>query len=259
MLAFGKLKKVIESIISKLYVDDCNCINCDKEIPKGSKYGLCDECRNKLPFNNGNICKRCGRPVDNEAFYCLECQNYAKTFEIARSPMRYESDVTRMILNYKFHNKRYLAKYFAEAMYDTYIKYNYDCDSIISVPLSLERRKERGYNQAGKLAENLAEKLNLPLLENVCIKTLNNARQSELSASDRRKNVIGAYKIVDKSAVKGRKILLVDDVLTTGSTTSEVARKLYNAGAKSVKVLTYAVAVEKVQMEEYTENNYLTF
>lgn len=254
-----KVKKLFKKFIQILYVDDCNCINCDKEIPKGSKYGLCTECLAKLSFNNGNICRRCGRPVDNEAFYCLECQNHPKSFEMARSPMRYKDDVSRLLLNYKFHNKKYLAKYFAEPMCDCYLKYGYDCDLIIPVPLSGERKKERGYNQAELMAESVAKTLGIPLVTNACVKILNNPRQSELSARARHENVIGAYKITDKSVVKGKKVLLIDDVLTTGSTTSEVARKLYIAGAESVKVLTYAVALEKIQMEEYDENSYLTF
>lgn len=253
------LKKIIAKLVDLLYVDDCNCINCDREIPKGSKFGLCEECTAKFTFNNGNICRKCGRPVDNEAYYCLECQNHPKMFELARSPMRYEDNVSRLMLNYKFHNKKYLAKYFAEAMYDCYIKYGFKCDLIIPVPLSAERKRERGYNQAEKLAERLSELLKITINSKVCVKIINNPKQTELNAKARRANVIGAYKITDRNSVKGKSILLVDDVLTTGSTTSEIARKLYNAGAKSVKVLTYAVALEKIQMEEYTENNYLTF
>lgn len=238
-----------DALLSAIFPDDCNCIVCDKEIAKGSKYGLCEDCYKKIKFNNGRICIRCGAPVGNEASYCLECQNHIKHFDFARSSLVYERDAQRLILNMKFHNYRWLAKYFAEMMYDTYVENHLDAEVIVPVPISAERHKERGYNQAELIAKYLARKLELPLVTDAVIKIKDNKRQAKLSVRQRRENVVGAYKLENRSAVKGFRVLLVDDILTTGSTMSEVSRKLKIAGATSVYGLVIASPHYKVPCE----------
>lgn len=234
---FDKIRIIIANA---LYPDDCNCIVCDREIPKGSKYCLCEECMQTFSFNNGRICVRCGSPMDNEACYCLECQNYPKEFDFSRSSLVYEKDVQRLLLDVKFHNNRWIEKFFAEMLYDTYMENHLDADVIIPVPISKEREKERGYNQSYLLAKPLAQMLNLPLLTDVIIKTKDNKRQSSLTAKERRENVLGVYQLLDSKQVKGKKVLVVDDILTTGSTLSEISHKLKSAGAAAVYGLVVA-------------------
>ncbi len=234
---FDKIKIVLAGSI---YPDNCRCIVCDKEIIKGSKYTMCDECYKTFPFNNGQICVHCGCPLDNEACYCLECQNYTKNFDFARSSLKYEGEAQRLILNMKFRNNRWLAKYFAEMLFDTYMENNLDAEVILPVPISYEREKSRGYNQSYLLAKSLAEKLNLPLVTDAVIKVKDNKQQAVLSLKERRENVIGAYELRNRKAVKGKKVLLVDDILTTGSTMSEVSRRLKIAGAIAVYGLVVA-------------------
>lgn len=249
---FANLK---DCILEGIFPDDCNCILCDKEIAKGSKYGLCEDCYNKMPFNNGRICVRCGAPMDNEASYCLECQNHIKHFDFARSSLVYEGDAQKLILNMKFHNCRWLAKYFAQMMFDTYTENHLDAELIIPVPISAQRFKERGYNQSELIAKELAKKLGLPMATNVVAKIKDNKRQANLSGRDRRENVVGAYKIENRSIVKGLRILLVDDILTTGSTLSEVSRKLKIAGASAVYGLVIASPHYKVPSENDNNSN----
>ena len=108
------------------------------------------------------------------------------------------------------------------------------------MPLSEKRKKKRGYNQSELLAEEISGQLKLPLLTGALEKIRDNKAQAKLRVNEREENVRGAYVVKDKAAVKGKRILVVDDVITTGATASEVAHMLYKAKARSVKVLTYA-------------------
>lgn len=244
---FKKIKKVFEKAV---YPDDCKCIVCEKEIPKGSKYCMCEDCKKTFPFNNGRICVKCGSPVDNEASYCLECQNNTKHFDFARSSLVYENDAKRLVLNMKFGNNRWIEKYFAEMLFDTYNENLLDAEVIVAVPLSYKREKQRGYNQSLLLAKSLAEKLNLPLAEDVVIKVVDNQQQSSLPARERHTNVQGVYKLQNSSVVKDKKVLVVDDILTTGSTLSEISRLLKKVGAKVVYGLVVASPHYKVPTEQ---------
>ncbi len=246
-LVFGKIGAVISKAV---YPDDCNCIVCEKEIPKGSKYCLCEQCLKTFPFNNGRICVKCGSPVGNEANYCIDCQNNTKHFDFVRSSLVYEKEAQRIVLDMKFNNNRWIEKHFAEMLFDTYNQNHLDAEIVIPVPLSYKREKQRGYNQALLLAKSLAEKLKLPLADDVVLKVVDNKQQSSLSARERRENVKGVYNLQNASIVKGKKVLLVDDILTTGSTLSEISRLLKKAGASAVYGLVVASPHYKVPAEQ---------
>jgi ComF family protein len=115
-------------------------------------------------------------------------------------------------------------------------------DRIIPVPLSPQKEKERGFNQALLLAKELAAKKNLEIIRRGLIKVKTTPSQTSLEASDRRKNLQGAYKVIRDREIKDRIILLVDDVYTTGSTLQECSKALVGAGASEVRALTVAQA-----------------
>lgn len=249
----GKLKLLYDRIkiilAGAVFPDDCRCIVCDKEIPKGSKYCMCEDCTRDFPFNNGRICVRCGVPVGTEACYCLECQNHNKNFDFVRSSLKYEGVAKRLLIQFKFYGKRWLAKYFGEMLTETYLQNVIDAQVIVPVPISYEREKSRGYNQSMLLAKALSRKLGLPIVSDVLIKIKDNRQQSALSISERRENVVGTYGIFNRDRVKGKKVLVVDDILTTGSTISEVARQLKIAGATNVYGLVVASPKYILQIE----------
>lgn len=225
---------------SLLYVDRCVCVGCGAELPQSVRGGLCSECLSRSIALGSDICAKCGRIVANEADYCDTCINRDRHFEKARSCFVYDGVPKKLIYGLKFGGKRYLAPFLAESMTDRYLDENYDCDCVIAVPLSEKRKKKRGYNQSELLAEEISGQLKLPLLTGALEKIRDNKAQAKLRVNEREENVRGAYEVKDKAAVKGKRILVVDDVITTGATASEVAHMLYKAKARSVKVLTYA-------------------
>ena len=155
---------------------------------------------------------------------------------------RYEGQIRKIIIDYKFNEKSYI--------YETFVNFllknkkifenikNYD--TIIPVPISKKRQKERGYNQSLLIARKIAEKTNLELMNNCLIKTKNIIEQSKLNKEDRAQNIYGVYELKNKQLVENKKILLIDDIYTTGSTVNECSRMLRIANPAKIGVLVLA-------------------
>lgn len=247
----SKLYCVIDKF-KLLFVDSASCIVCDDEISGENQYGLCDKCFKKLEFIGDKCCIRCGKPSDNEAKYCLLCQNETRYFDMARSAVKYKGDIQRLILEYKFHNKRYLGKYLAKFIEHVVEEYNIKYDIVVPIPLSKAREKERKYNQVTEMLRHTK----LSPVVDALTKTRDNERQSLMAGKERRDNVHGVYAVTDKAAVKGKRILLVDDIITTGATVNEASRVLMVAGAKSVTAISVAHAEYRLKGDEKSATGY---
>lgn len=247
----NKLFRVLDKF-KLLFVDNASCIVCDDEISGENQYGLCDKCFKKIEFIGNKCCIRCGKPSENEAKYCLLCQNETRYFDMARSAVKYNGDIQRLILEYKFHNKRYLAKYLAKFIEYSVEEYNIKYDIVVPIPLSKSREKERKYNQVSEMLRHTK----LSPVVDALTKTKDNERQSLMAGRERRDNVHGVYAVTDKAAVKGKRILLVDDIITTGATVNEASRVLTVAGAKSVTAVSVAHAEYRLKGDEKTTTGY---
>ena len=149
------------------------------------------------------------------------------------------------LLRYKFHSLTAYAKIYGEFLSKCLDENEISCDSITWVPLSRRRRRLRGYDQARLLAEELSRRRGLPC-EELLRKRRNNPAQSSLGGpAARRANVAGVYRAVSPEAIRGKRILLVDDIVTTGATLCECAGVLRHAGAAAV----YAVTVARSRKE----------
>ena len=191
------------------------CIFCRKVL-RGHESGLCVECAQALP--------RPDPPATQGGAY-----------SVCAASLCYSDKVKRAIHRYKFGGRANYAKTFGAIMADTIekeLKGRYDI--ITWVPISAARKRARGYDQSMLLAYTIALELQDVAVETLR-KTVHNEPQSNLSgAALRRKNVEGVYEVVDPALVKGKRILLVDDIMTTGSTLSECASALLGAGATEV-------------------------
>ncbi len=189
-------------------------------------------------------CVLCRRVLDEPAELCPEC---GKTDRWAPSAKRklhfldshtaiwyYEDHPRRAILAYKFHRERHLGRKLGRLLAAHLSgKGIPPVDCIAWVPISSLRRLERGYDQASVIAQEAGRLLGLPVLP-LLKKTRHTRRQSSLDAAQRRANVLGAFTLTKGQDVRGRRILLIDDVLTTGATAGECARVLLTGGAKEV-------------------------
>ena len=191
-----------------------------------------------------NRCPFCNKVIEEKEIVCKDCIkkfpiNYFDGFAIGGfrciSPFYYEDDFRKGMLNFKFYDKKYLGKPMGILMVDT-IKKSYGdlhFDIITAVPLHNKRLKERGYNQSEILARTIAEELNIPYIETL-FKHKNNKVQHTLKGKERMNNVKNAYKVIDKSLIKDKNILIVDDIITTGCTIGECAKTLFKGGCNTV-------------------------
>ena len=194
-------------------------------------------------LNKKSLCNKCKIRVQKNAIYKIE--NYRKTssyFDEHIYLFQYTGEIRDAILNYKFNEKSYIYRTFLE-----FIKNNKKIcaqikkyDIIIPVPISKKRLRQRGYNQSAIIAKNMAKILNIDYKENVLVKIKNNKPQSELGQHERNSNVKGVYQLKNKSQIYQKKILIIDDIFTTGSTTNECAKLLTKNSASSVGIFTIA-------------------
>jgi ComF family protein len=180
-----------------------------------------------------------------EPLLCPACQNKTYAFERARSFALYENAVVRAILLLKFEQIEPLGEWFAKRLAELVNSEGeaMAADVVVPVPLHRERERERGYNQAALLSKPLAKKLRLPHKAVLLVRTRARPDKQVLSLEERWESVRGAFATRPGSQVDNLRVLLVDDVLTTGATLDACARALRDAGAKSVIGLTVARAI----------------
>ena len=230
-----------------LYPENITCDLCGEELKTESRYNLCSRCIEKLPFIDGDICLNCGVSIDNEAEICDRCQNNSSVFKINRSPLIYDGSARDMIHALKFGGKKYLVKTIGAMMADTFLKYHMEGEIIVPVPMTDKDERKRGFNQAELLAYEVGARLNIPVLP-ALKKTRVTSNQKELSGKDRRENLEKAFEVVFPQ-VKDRKILLIDDIFTTGATANECAKALLKGKCREVSVLTACITKLKPLME----------
>lgn len=224
------------------------CDACGREVFSYPYPRLCSDCLGAIKRNEGNRCSKCGRQAATEGV-CLECKRVPPAFSRGFSPFAYEGK-TALLLNRLKNGQRWLSSFFGEEMAAEWKSYAEKRDStdkplIIPVPMTETRIRSRGYNQSAELAKSIAAVLGTDADEGVLIKNRETLPQKGLRRVERRENVSGAYRSENKGACKGRTILLIDDLMTTGATGSECARVLTKSGAKEVFFFTAASLPER--------------
>ena len=224
-----------------LFMTNHSWICCTKEIPDETEFMICENCKNSLEKISGNLCGKCGDVVPNESVkVCDYCKEKDYGFDNNFSCFYYTESSAKIIKSFKYNARKYYAKYVAELMLDS--GYNFsDFDIITYVPMSLKRRKERGFNQAEEIALEISKVTNVKVLP-LLIKIKEGERQAKLNQSNRMKNLIGSFAVsVDfEKEIKGKRILIIDDVFTTGTTLSECSKVIVKHKPEVVKTFTFA-------------------
>lgn len=209
---------------------------------------LCDDCRRDFPRVTPPICQLCGQLTDASSVYCQHCRRAPLAIEGIRSVFIFESGVRQAIHQLKYHNHQSLAVPLAQLMADYWRENSMPVDLIVSVPLHSARQRERGYNQADLLARAFGRMVDMSVGAVGLRRVRHTRSQMSLNAADRRENVHGAftYRTLDggdTSDVSGQRVLLIDDVCTTGSTLEACSVALKAAGASHVWGFTLARAM----------------
>lgn len=207
----------------------------------------CQNCQDNLSRVTGPICACCGEPQPDGQL-CLACQINPPAYESLRSFAFFKGPIREALHHLKYKRDIGLGEALSKHLIELYNQVKWDIDMVTSVPLSAQRMKERGYNQASMLGRPLAYAIGKPHLA-VLGKNRDTRSQVGLSAVERKENVSGAFTAYS-GQVKGKIVLVIDDVTTTGSTINACAQALRQAGASAVYGLTLARAMLQADADD---------
>lgn len=250
-----KIKNFTNKILDLIYPKNIKCMFCMEELNQNDYNCTCETCLEVLPFITHG-CSRCGSPMNkNQKGVCMKCKSRNFYFTQAKSVFEYTERPMKVVHDVKYSQKRYLIEYMVKYMAEIYSTWGVFPDYITCVPMYPTREKERTYNQSKLLAEQLSQLVQVPFCD-FCIKVVDTLSQTELNTSERIENIKNSFKCKQglKNKIKGKRVLIVDDVITTGATTSEISRVLLENGAKECFALSFA-HTKLDQMDFETINN----
>lgn len=220
------------------------CLHCRRDLPSGEGGPLCADCADRVRPVEGLYCLRCGEPLPDGGAHCFNCRG-SKALKYkckrVRSAALFGPEVRSLTHALKYSFRESLAVPLGEMMSEAYRRYPelHDSQLIIPVPLAKKRFKARGFNQSALLARTMSEILALRMEEGALAKVRETPAQALLDREQRLANLANAF-AAETSIVKGKRILLIDDVATTTATLEACAATLTAAGARRVKGLTLA-------------------
>lgn len=236
------IRRGINCLLDLIYPRQC--VGCGVGVPQTFRY-ICWDCWSQTTQVEAPFCSLCGDPVAGSIdhdFICYACSAERPSFDRARSATRYDGVVGESLRQLKYGNALWLAPDLAKLL-QMCIAAEYPgiiFDVIVPVPLFHVRRRERGFNQSEQLAKALGRLLECACRPGVLRRVRPTATQTNLTAKARLSNVQDAFKYRRKNWLTGRRVLLVDDVMTTGATVNACAKALKKGGAESVHVVTVA-------------------
>lgn len=223
------------------------CCACRRDLPCRSSEPLCAACLQQVRPVGTLYCVRCGKPLPDGGAHCWQCRHHTGPrwkCAVIRSAVVFGPQVRELIHAFKYAQQQQWTAYLAGWMNTAWNKYPdlAEAQLLIPVPLHRKKLKSRGYNQSLLLAEALARQRCLPVDSTSLQRVRNTPSQTKFGREGRLKNMSGAFTCVQPEKVKGKIVLLIDDVATTGATLEGCAQALKEAGAK--KVIAYTLARE---------------
>ena len=251
-----------DALVSVVFPADCRI--CQRSLIRASRVPICEECLGSFHPLEPPLCEICGQPLEIPSFasrnsvergplleansICTVCEARTYGFDRARSYAKYEGALVRAIVLLKFSQIEPLGAWFATRLAEVSRQFRLDrepLDVVVPVPLHRQRECERGYNQADLIGRPLARRLKVAYRPLLLVRKKPRPDKQILSLEERWSSVRGAFATRPGSQVDKLRVLLVDDVMTTGATLDACARALREAGAKSVIGLTVARAVRR--------------
>ncbi len=239
------------------------CCHCDNRLITEENPYYCPACWATLPRIERPFCSLCGIPHPlaigfgtRSNFPCEDCRTHPNPYvDCIRSPVRYKGIVKEAIITFKFRKKTLMAEPLGTLLREWIEIEMADMkfDLIVPVPLHPFRLKRRGFNQSLLLAEQVKDSFTGAQLSEVLLRIRPTMTQTALSIQERRKNIKDAFQVKSPDEVKGKRILLIDDVVTTTTTVTECARILKKSGAISVHVLSVARASHYTDIDDLLE------
>lgn len=247
--------KILDLLKDLIYPEKPVCLACERKYEHSEIKDICDRCLSKFSFIT-DFCPICGREVIPGALIdgeiCPECEAERPPYKIARSVFTYAGYAREVLLEYKYGHRPDLAEPFSYMLFFYYDEYfrDIDIDYLISVPMHGERKNYRGYNQAARLADSLSKKVKIEY-KDILRRVKNSLPLYTLTKKARKVELEGAFELkedVEKDIFKDKTILVIDDIITTGTTASEISHFLLEEmKAAEVYILTAASVPVKLK------------
>jgi len=234
------MPSVVEALKDLLFPP--HCLGCSQRLDSSRPPLFCSGCDAALVFIRSPLCPCCGIPFACGADHlCGDCLTDSSAFDLARSLLSYRPPVSDLILSLKFNgNLAGIATFKALVARSPLLDALVEPDILLPVPLHADRLRERGFNQALVIAKGCLPAWQEKIQTGVLLRSRPSTPQSLLSGTARRRNLHNVFSLAEPGRVAGAKVLLVDDVYTTGSTVNECSKILRQAGAERIEVFTLA-------------------
>lgn len=217
------------------------CPICDEAVVYGKD--ICEKCEKELPYIEEPSCKKCGKQLSNEQNeYCSDCNRKVHYYKQGKAVFSYQKGMKSSMYRFKYASRREYAAFYARIAAERLGAWvlRHGIEVIVPIPMYKSKQRKRGYNQAEVFAKYLGICLSIPVDTKLVRRIKNTVPQKELNDIQRKDNLKGAFHL-QTNIVKYRKILLVDDIYTTGSTMDAVAKCLLETGIEDVFVLTICI------------------
>lgn len=237
--------KLCSRILNLIYPEAISCNGCGKDLDMGvtHRYDLCHSCLQQIEWIKGRTCRTCGGPIQNASPYetCYSCMKKVSYLSHCEACFLYEGLGKQLIMDFKYNRKTYLGKMFGNMLGDlAKTAFSESIDMIVSVPLHEKRYAERGFNQMDLIGEPLAEVYDVPYRNYVLVRNMNTPKLKNLNRKERMNIMRDAFNVKPEE-VLGKRILIIDDIYTTGATMNACAEVLLEAGALNVYGLVLSV------------------
>ena len=237
-----KLEKIVATGLGLIYPANIYCISCGRPIDDRFPYSLCPACAKKISWANENCCVLCGKSIEEDQELCRDCGTEERGFDKGVTVSNYGLVERELVHEFKYCDKSYFKDSLALLMEEKLEAEGLDFDCVLAVPMHRKKIRQRGYNQAELLAGEIGKIFRADYYKDALIRTQDTKPLSGMDYHMRKTTVENVFQVAEwvKNNIRDRDILLVDDILTTGSTASACSRVLKEAGAEKVYVLSFA-------------------
>ena len=245
------MMRLINRLIDYIYPSSIYCISCGNIIDESRNYSLCNDCFRKFKWINERTCINCGKILSesNNGTLCYDCQYNKHEFDGGFACVQYGSVEKQLIFKLKYAKRTYIARVIAEIMYDRMLIEDIDYDIVIPVPIHRSKNRSRGFNQAELIAKYFCKNSNKIYYKNIANRISNTIPLKTMDPAERKLNLINAFNLTEKgkSLVNGKKILIIDDIYTTGATIDSLSEKLRAAGVNKIYFLVFAIGGDLIR------------
>lgn len=241
-----KISVVTKSVLQKLrrFVFPPSCVLCQEILAPGEQY-ICKDCEAKTSYIKHPVCMKCGGEItEKEQALCEDCSRFDRHFVKGFPAMKYDYPIDEALAAFKYQNKRGYGEFFASEIFKVHgdAIQQLKVDVLVPIPIHQKKLLKRGYNQAELLADDLGKELGVPVDTELLKRTIHTPPQKKLDQHERELNMKKAFQSTDK-IVNYKKVMLVDDIYTTGATVEACTKLLLDKGVKEVYYTSVAIGV----------------